>query len=91
MAEDKAPGKAMTYADKYALLKAYKIQTGDDPDAYPSGELKDKGGMATAKQLEYVKKLCRETVNDETKKKWLMEHLRTGAFSRARASRRRRR
>lgn len=29
---DKAPGKAMTYADKYALLKAYKIITGDDPD-----------------------------------------------------------
>lgn len=30
--QDKAPGKAMTYADKYALLKAYKIETGDDPD-----------------------------------------------------------
>ena len=33
---DKAPGKAMTYSDKYALLKAYKIQTGDDPDQDPS-------------------------------------------------------
>lgn len=30
--QDKATGKAMTYSDKYALLKAYKIQTGDDPD-----------------------------------------------------------
>lgn len=30
--QDKAPGKAMTYSDKYALLKAYKIITGDDPD-----------------------------------------------------------
>ncbi len=30
--QDKAPGKAMTYGDKYALLKAYKIITGDDPD-----------------------------------------------------------
>lgn len=29
---DKAPGKAMTYSDKYALMKAYKITTGDDPD-----------------------------------------------------------
>ena len=37
--QDKAPGKAMTYADKYALLKAYKIQTGDDPDADASGDL----------------------------------------------------
>ena len=35
---DKAPGKAMTYADKYALLKAYKIETGDDPDQDPSGD-----------------------------------------------------
>jgi hypothetical protein len=30
--QDKAPGKAMTYADKYALMKAYKIPTGEDPD-----------------------------------------------------------
>ncbi|MGE4321200.1 MAG: ERF family protein [Acholeplasmataceae bacterium] len=37
---DKAPGKAMTYADKYALLKAYKISTGDDPDQNPSEEQK---------------------------------------------------
>lgn len=36
--QDKAPGKAMTYADKYALLKAYKIVTGDDPDANASQE-----------------------------------------------------
>lgn len=30
--QDKGDGKAMTYADKYALMKAYKISTGDDPD-----------------------------------------------------------
>lgn len=41
-AQDKAPGKAMTYGDKYALLKAYKIQTGDDPDANASGEMRRK-------------------------------------------------
>lgn len=29
---DKAPGKAMTYSDKYALMKGYKVSTGDDPD-----------------------------------------------------------
>lgn len=29
---DKGDGKAMTYADKYCLMKAYKISTGDDPD-----------------------------------------------------------
>lgn len=35
---DKAPGKAETYADKYALMKAYKISTGDDPDKDASPE-----------------------------------------------------
>lgn len=35
---DKAPGKAMTYSDKYALLKAYKMITGDDPDQNISTE-----------------------------------------------------
>jgi hypothetical protein len=35
---DKAPGKAMTYSDKYSLLKAYKIMTGDDPDQKHSNE-----------------------------------------------------
>lgn len=39
---DKAPGKAMTYSDKYALLKAYKIITGDDPDQNPSEEYNSK-------------------------------------------------
>lgn len=35
---DKGSGKAMTYADKYALMKAYKISTGDDPDQNASEE-----------------------------------------------------
>lgn len=38
--QDKGDGKAMTYADKYALMKAYKISTGDDPDAEASKETK---------------------------------------------------
>ena len=37
---DKSVGKAMTYADKYALLKAYKIMTGEDPDQEASEELR---------------------------------------------------
>lgn len=31
-AQDKGPGKAMSYAVKYALLKALGLETGDDPD-----------------------------------------------------------
>lgn len=38
--QDKAPGKAMTYADKYALMKAYKIITGEDPDQNASQDLR---------------------------------------------------
>lgn len=37
--QDKSVGKAMTYGDKYALMKAYKIITGDDSDAKPSEAL----------------------------------------------------
>lgn len=40
---DKAPGKAMTYADKYGLMKGYKISTGDDPDQEGSPETGYKG------------------------------------------------
>ena len=66
--QDKAPGKSMTYADKYALLKAYKIQTGEDPDKEGSGELKNaekqsktkKIVKATASQIETMKKLYSE-------------------------------
>lgn len=53
---DKSTGKAMTYADKYALLKAYKISTGDDPDQEASGELKKLStDKATQKQIEYIR------------------------------------
>lgn len=49
--QDKAPGKAMTYADKYALLKAYKIQTGDDPDSEASKDIrKPENGSVAAKK-----------------------------------------
>lgn len=49
---DKAPGKAMTYGDKYALLKAYKIITGDDPDQKASEE--EKVERSVQKEFEHV-------------------------------------
>ena len=36
---DKAMGKAYTYAVKYALLKKFRLQYADDPDAEPSKEI----------------------------------------------------
>jgi len=41
-AQDKATGKAMTYSDKYALLKAYKIETGEDLDQKASEPISKK-------------------------------------------------
>ena len=38
--QDKGSGKAMTYADKYALMKAYKISTGEDPDQTASEDVR---------------------------------------------------
>lgn len=55
---DKAPGKAMTYGDKYALMKGYKISTGDDPDKDPSPEsgYKKDEVKASPKQVEMLNK-----------------------------------
>lgn len=59
---DKATGKAMTYADKYALMKAYKISTGDDPDkdASPQEGYTKEEKKATPKQIEMLIDLCDE-------------------------------
>lgn len=51
---DKATGKAMTYADKYALMKAYKISTGDDPDkdASPSEGYQKEDNLMLASEVQ---------------------------------------
>lgn len=57
---DKAPGRAMTYADKYALMKVYKISTGDDLDEKPNpkdGYKKSGKGAVTKNQLDILYKL----------------------------------
>ena len=52
---DKASGKAMTYGDKYALMKAYKISTGDDPDEQASPETRYTSYGSRASQTPQVK------------------------------------
>ena len=57
--QDKGSGKAMTYADKYALMKSYKIITGDDPDQNPSedgykGKQKTNNGKITETEAKSV-------------------------------------
>lgn len=61
-AQDKAPGKAMTYSDKYALLKAYKIETGDDPDQWGSDDL-GKGSKPQKKESKPESESSAPTVN----------------------------
>lgn len=64
---DKAPGKAMTYGDKYALLKAYKIITGDDPDQTASEETKVTMKRAVPDEV-YFCDACNKTI-DAVKKR----------------------
>ena len=54
--QDKAVGKAMTYSDKYALLKAYKIITGEDPDQFKSEEGKTEKKLTNREKVIIVAK-----------------------------------
>lgn len=75
--QDKAPGKAMTYADKYALLKAYKIMTGDDPDQNASGETKGYSRKVDApKEPELISEKDKEILrNTVTSKGYTVEQI----------------
>ena len=70
---DKAPGKAMTYADKYALMKAYKISTGDDPDKEASpenGYMKEQMNLlGEIKKLMNTKKVLPNEISENFNKK----------------------
>lgn len=62
--QDKGSGKAMTYADKYALMKAYKISTGDDPDQNASeDEHYTQRGKQETKKPAPTDKISEETAN----------------------------
>ena len=68
---DKGSGKAMTYADKYALMKAYKIMTGDDPDQYHSSSYSTNDVKPNNIVLDRVKELLN---NDMTRTNKILEH-----------------
>lgn len=69
---DKAPGKAITYADKYALMKAYKIETGDDLDAHASDDL---SGHSIYKIKERIEKLITEKIQNGLDMKDMLSDL----------------
>ena len=65
--QDKAVGKAMTYSDKYALLKAYKIITGEDPDQFKSEEGKTEKKLTNREKVTITAKERGIDVNELAK------------------------
>lgn len=59
--QDKGVGKAMTYAYKYLLLRAFAIPAGEDPDNTPSDKLDEKEKLVEEKKtkefFEHVEKV----------------------------------
>lgn len=63
--QDKGSGKAMTYADKYALMKSYKISTGEDVDEGTDAEELEK----VKHNIFVIKQRCQEEYTRAIKKK----------------------
>jgi len=73
---DKGFGKASTYARKYALLNAYKIATGEDPDKDASKQ------DITPKQIsDIVKKVTDFLLNDNKKLQYVLNAFNVGVIS----------
>ena len=65
-AGDKGSGKAITYADKYSLLKAYKIETGDDPDKTASPSENDDKQFTLEEALTLVANIGKYKAKNKT-------------------------
>lgn len=66
--QDKGDGKAMTYGDKYALMKAYKISTGDDPDQEASEETSYRNAGKPQRTAEQKQADAEQFIRDEAAK-----------------------
>jgi len=71
---DKGLGKAATYARKYALLNAYKIATGEDPDADKSPKIETE--TIDEKKTQVVN-IC---MQDENTKNNILSHFNLGSL-----------
>lgn len=72
--QDKGPGKAMSYAAKYALLKTLGLETGDDPeleqDVRHSDRVPDDRGVSEASYLETAYRAIDLAEGTDTLKTW---------------------
>lgn len=79
--QDKGSGKAMTYGDKYALMKTYKISTGEDPDQEASKDegyrksSNDKKGSLSSYQVNIISKYPDKTLS------WIKEKYKVGSVA----------
>jgi hypothetical protein len=62
---DKAPGKATSYATKYAILKLFSIETGEDEEG--RAEAYGRTQPVTEEQALEIRKLIEDTGSDEAK------------------------
>lgn len=82
--QDKSTGKAQTYADKYALLKTYKIPTGEDTDQEASKERVKEPVKAFANEDERAAKVAEISDllgNDASKVEQWFKHFEVTAQS----------
>lgn len=74
---DKASGKAMTYADKYALMKSYKISTGEDPDQQTSNPKNDNERFEISLDMyvdeNYAREIIKLTIYDLIRKNGIIQ------------------
>ena len=65
--QDKGPGKAISYAVKYALLKVLGLETGDDPDLDQKTEFKeDQSEVKSSPDIINLSKQDGKNFNDTT-------------------------
>lgn len=66
---DKGPGKAMSYAVKYALMKTFLMEAGDeDPDIHQSNKLRGEDDPIWQNLKEFVEKMGKAKTADELTK-----------------------
>ena len=82
--QDKGPGKAMSYAYKYALLKVFALETGDDPekdniDHKPAAKVAKVAKVAEVVKTVTVPVVTKkpEVTDDETKLNWFKDRVDT--------------
>ena len=66
---DKGPGKAISYACKYALLKTFCLETGDDPDHDQNVKFSKGVSKEEIKSLEEMIEKCPEKIRVSIRKR----------------------